>query len=249
MEVSIFNCPQWGMGVSSITVANGGSTLAVLNTHSSPSCSSLITACTEQISTTNSILNLRFQLSQSSTWLLVAEIKFYSLIKPRSCQISEQTCGRFEMIPASSENTTTQPSFSTSKYPTTSYSISHSISTTEEELGTTSEPHCSLFPSYIVLAMAIVFSCVLTSIVSVPLTALITRKHCSTRTTTNQTLGLNPTLEQDKISTGEKSLELKEQVDSENEVLNHIYAPVNVTSHAVEVTQNESYNVLKGRNN
>ncbi len=78
VEVVMFNCPEWGISVDSISLYESTITASIGNilTIISPaitSCDSLVRVCIFRLVNTK-ILTLRFQLSSSSTWVQVAEV-------------------------------------------------------------------------------------------------------------------------------------------------------------------------------
>ncbi len=83
VEVVMFNCPELGISVDTITFY--GSTITtligtVLDTISPTitSCDSLVRVCIPRpVGSTLTALTLRFQLSSASTWVHLAEVSFY----------------------------------------------------------------------------------------------------------------------------------------------------------------------------
>ncbi len=83
VEVVMFNCPEWGISVDSITLYGSTTTTPIGNalTTISPtltSCNSLVRVCiSRSVSSTLTALTLRFCLSHASTWVHLAEVSFY----------------------------------------------------------------------------------------------------------------------------------------------------------------------------
>ncbi len=84
VEVVMFNCPEWGISVDSITLlgSNNNSRIVENNLHNiiptSTSCDSLVRVCiSKSVDSTLPVLTLRFQLSPDSTWVHLAEVSFY----------------------------------------------------------------------------------------------------------------------------------------------------------------------------
>ena len=83
VRVVMFNCPQWGIGTSSINILGTGGSLtdiivggiiAALST----SCDSLVSLCTSDISTSLHIISLQFSLADNSDLVYIAEVDFFS---------------------------------------------------------------------------------------------------------------------------------------------------------------------------
>ncbi len=83
VEVVMFNCPEGGISVDSITLYGSNTTTSIGSalTTISPtitSCDSLVRVCISRpVSSTLTALILRFQLSSASTWVHLAEVSFY----------------------------------------------------------------------------------------------------------------------------------------------------------------------------
>ncbi len=80
IEVVMFNCPEWGISVDSITLHGSNTTTSILDTISPiiTSCDSLVRVCkSKPVSSTRTALTLRFNLSPASTWVHLAEVFFY----------------------------------------------------------------------------------------------------------------------------------------------------------------------------
>ena len=75
VEVVMFNCPQWGIGVQTIQVFAQNTQFALTNVDIT-SCASLVQVCLPTI-TTIPILTLRFSLSPGSDWVYLAEMTFF----------------------------------------------------------------------------------------------------------------------------------------------------------------------------
>ncbi len=83
VEVVMFNCPEWGISVDSITLYQStattsiGTVLAAISP-TITSCDSLVRVCiSRETNPDQSILTLRFQFSSASTWVHLAEVSFY----------------------------------------------------------------------------------------------------------------------------------------------------------------------------
>ncbi len=79
VEVVMFNCPEWGISVDSITLNESTTTTATNLATVSPnitSCDSLVRVCISG-PVNLELLTLRFQLSSASTWVHLAEVTFY----------------------------------------------------------------------------------------------------------------------------------------------------------------------------
>ncbi len=83
VEVVMFNCPEWGISVDTITLRGSNKTSSIRNIllNMSPtitSCDSLVRVCiSRSVSSTLTALTLLFQLSPASTWVHLAEVSFY----------------------------------------------------------------------------------------------------------------------------------------------------------------------------
>ena len=106
------------------------------------------------------------------------------------------------------------------------------------QLATTmSLPQCSLLPDAIVIVLASLLSFLLTLALSVPLTALVTYRVCSTHFSIRD--------RQDFHEKEKNVHELKDQAEREEELMNQSYASVNMMATSqIEVTKNEAYAVL-----
>ena len=83
VRVIMFNCPQWGIGTSSINIlGTGGSSTDIIVGRITPamptSCDSLVSMCTTDISTTIRIISLQFILADNSGLVYIAEVAFFS---------------------------------------------------------------------------------------------------------------------------------------------------------------------------
>ncbi len=80
VEVVMFNCPEWGISVDSISL-HGSTTIGNILATISPtiaSCDSLVRVCiSREVSSTRTALTLRFHLTPASTWVHLAEVSFY----------------------------------------------------------------------------------------------------------------------------------------------------------------------------
>ena len=84
VEVVMFNCQQWGIGVHSIAVrtkngdAERGIGSIIIDAASTVSCDSLVRVCMAFGTFTDPAVILRFNLFPNSYWIDIAEITFYS---------------------------------------------------------------------------------------------------------------------------------------------------------------------------
>lgn len=82
VEVLLFNCPQWGMGVQSIALATSGSARPKTIDSNLTSCESLLRVCMQYFTCNdasfNTSFNMTFGLSPGSMWVHLAEVTFYS---------------------------------------------------------------------------------------------------------------------------------------------------------------------------
>ena len=82
VEVAMFNCPQWGRGITDIhllgATANGQpfTTIQAINVSSITSCDSLVRVCIVA-SVSLPVLTLQFSIDQNSEWVHLAEVTFY----------------------------------------------------------------------------------------------------------------------------------------------------------------------------
>ncbi len=76
VEVVMFNCPEWGISVDSITLYGSTTTISILASPIITSCDSLVRVCISR-SVSFELLTLSFQLSSASTWVHLAEVSFY----------------------------------------------------------------------------------------------------------------------------------------------------------------------------
>ena len=81
IEVVLFNCPQYGIGVQSITLLRGedGSPVSDVNIPIDPllsSCDSLVRVCLNVFSE-SSFSGLQFDLAENATWVHLGELTFY----------------------------------------------------------------------------------------------------------------------------------------------------------------------------
>ena len=78
LEVMMFNCPQWGIGVKTIEVIERSTTVFTINVdHTITSCNSLVRLCL-QARVSVQVINLRFYPSPGSDWVHVAEVTFWN---------------------------------------------------------------------------------------------------------------------------------------------------------------------------
>ena len=86
VEVVMFNCPQWGIGVESVSVRALESDATPISTtvisHDVTSCNSLMKVCLEP-RTNIAQLALQFTLFHDSNWVHLAEVTFW--VGPSSC--------------------------------------------------------------------------------------------------------------------------------------------------------------------
>ena len=83
VQVVMFNCPQWGIGTSSINILGTvGSLTDLFIGRIIPamltSCDSLVSMCTTDIRTTLHIISLQFNLADNSDLVYIAEVAFFS---------------------------------------------------------------------------------------------------------------------------------------------------------------------------
>ena len=83
VRVVMFNCPQWGIGTSSIDIlVTGGSLTDIIVGRFMPamptSCDSLVSLCTTDILTSLRIISLQFNLADNSDLVYIAEVAFFS---------------------------------------------------------------------------------------------------------------------------------------------------------------------------
>ena len=84
VRVVMFNCPQWGIGTSSIDILGtyGGSSTDLIVGRITPamttSCDSLVSMCTTDISTSLRTISLQFNLADNSGLVYIAEVAFFS---------------------------------------------------------------------------------------------------------------------------------------------------------------------------
>ena len=85
VRVIMFNCPQRGIGTSSINIlgrTDGSSTDLIFGhiiTAMPTSCDSLVSMCTTDISTSLRIISLQFFLADNSDLVYIAEVAFFSM--------------------------------------------------------------------------------------------------------------------------------------------------------------------------
>ena len=86
VEVVMFNCPQWGIGVESVSVRALVTDATLISTttisHDVTSCNSLIKVCLEPRSNTPQ-LDLQFTFFRDSNWVHLAEVTFW--VGPSTC--------------------------------------------------------------------------------------------------------------------------------------------------------------------
>ncbi len=116
VEVVMFNCPEWGISVDSITLYGSTTTTDIENflttiTPAITSCDSLVRVCiSRSVSSTRTALTLRFHLSPASTWVHLAEVSFYG---------AGPTCPPDSILNQTSPFTTSGSDQSTPKLPIT----------------------------------------------------------------------------------------------------------------------------------
>ena len=78
LEVMMFNCPQWGIGVETIEVIELSTTVFTINVdHTITSCNSLVRLCLPARVSVQVII-LRFYPSPGSDWVYLAEVTFWN---------------------------------------------------------------------------------------------------------------------------------------------------------------------------
>jgi hypothetical protein len=89
VEVVMFNCPEWRIGVDTIrlmdasSMENVKSTLSTFNTHNLHSCTSLVKTCMN-IFTSRRVLEMQFHAGLDTDWIHLAEVTFYA--GPSMCE-------------------------------------------------------------------------------------------------------------------------------------------------------------------
>ena len=84
VEVVMFNCPEWGISVTTIflfsaTSTSGSRTYVTGISPTSNSCDSLVRVCiSHNVSSTRPVLNLVFTVPSTSNWVHLAEVTFYA---------------------------------------------------------------------------------------------------------------------------------------------------------------------------
>ena len=80
VEVVMFNCPQWGIGVESVSVQTVGTDPILTSTisHDVTSCNSLIKVCLQPRAIVSQ-LGLQFTLLHDSNWVHLAEVTFWKV--------------------------------------------------------------------------------------------------------------------------------------------------------------------------
>lgn len=76
VEIVMFNCPQWGIGVPSVSVLHESGTLITSTPITITSCDSLVRVCL-RAETTVPFVTLRFGSSPDTDWVHIAEVIFY----------------------------------------------------------------------------------------------------------------------------------------------------------------------------
>ena len=76
IELIMFNCPQWGIGVQTIQVLDMEQTIIATDNPSITSCDSLVKICIPARSTSTMYI-IRFSLSPDSDWVHLAELNFW----------------------------------------------------------------------------------------------------------------------------------------------------------------------------
>lgn len=87
VEVAMFNCPEWGIAIQSISLSEASNVIQVGTRVAavSPavtSCNSLVRTCIAHTSF-QPVLKMEFQVSPGSDWVHVAEVTFYN--EGRTC--------------------------------------------------------------------------------------------------------------------------------------------------------------------
>lgn len=77
IEIVMFNCPQWGIGVQNIGLLDEGDFIISDTNPSVSSCDSLVRVCLPALSQ-SPVLVLKFLLTPGSTWVHLAEVTFFS---------------------------------------------------------------------------------------------------------------------------------------------------------------------------
>ncbi len=78
IEIVLFNCPEWGISVESITLRTSAGFAGATNP-TVTSCDSLVRVCIRDLLTSSAQtdLTLRFTLTNPTDWVHIAEVSFY----------------------------------------------------------------------------------------------------------------------------------------------------------------------------
>ena len=151
VRVVMFNCPQWGIGTSSINIlGTGGSSTDIVIGGNIPamltSCDSLVSMCTTNISATLRIISLQFNLADNSDLVYIAEVAFFSnagrmcepdaILNPPATPPTPMTTSQVE---TTSPVVTASPVLATSQVETTSPIVATSQVETTSPIVTTSQ--------------------------------------------------------------------------------------------------------------
>ena len=122
VEVVMFNCPEWGISVTTIklfsaTFTSRSRTFVTSISPTATSCDSLVRVClSHTVSSIRPVLNLIFILPSTSNWVHLAEVIFYA---------SGSTCPSYNIITPPP----TLPQTASSPIPTTT-AINNTVNTT-----------------------------------------------------------------------------------------------------------------------
>ena len=129
VEVVMFNCPQWGIGVDNIVIRENMVGIGSINRQAITSCGYLVRTCAVALfsSTTAS---LRFVLSSTSIWVHLAEVTFHT--DTSGCPPDTIVTGA-----------TLQTSITPSLRETTTAMETHQLQTITPQAETTSSSECA----------------------------------------------------------------------------------------------------------
>ena len=125
VELMMFNCPEWGISVRTISLFTATSTSGIRTfvagiSPTNTSCDSLVRVCiSHNVNSIRPVLTLVFSLSSTSNWVHLAEVTFYA---------SDSTCSSHTI-------TTTPPT----TLQTTTQEMSTNIPQTNPEMTATSQ--------------------------------------------------------------------------------------------------------------
>ncbi len=166
----MFNCPEWGILVNSITlygstdIASNRNVLASISLNIT-SCDSLVRVCiTSSVSSSFPVLTLGFNLSSASTWVHLAEVSFYG---------ADPTCPPDSILNPTSPSTTSGSDQSTPTLPITTGTTPTMGNT--EDTSTTEGYNITIIIAPVVITISII--CIIITIMIV----FISVRHFSPR--------------------------------------------------------------------